>query len=295
MIKSMTAYGRSSKSSALGRLVVEIHSVNRKMLDISVYLPKELFRFDIDVRKWVGSMIERGQVSVRVTLQNEGVAGEDFSKYLAQLTSLKKGWEQLSRDLGYDPEKAIDLRFLVAQMETGVISESKEVSEETKETLRELVDQSLQELLAMKENEGKALSIDIQNRLKTIEEHVTAIEQLREQPLAHYKKKLHDRLKEVFPVHHELEERLVREIALLAEKMDVTEELVRLRTHIEHFRHQMFSKEKAIGRTLDFLTQEMHREINTLGSKSQNSDIAQSVVVVKGELDKIREQVQNIE
>ncbi|MES2121668.1 MAG: YicC/YloC family endoribonuclease [Chlamydiota bacterium] len=295
MIKSMTAYGRSSKTSKAGRFVVEIHSVNRKMLDISIYLPKELLRFDIDVRKWISASVERGQLSVRVTALSEGVAGAEFPRYLTQLKGLKEGWEQLSRSLGYDPEKAIDLPFLVAQMQEGALTDAKEVTEETKSALKELVDEAIQELLAMKENEGKALAVDIQNRLKTIEEKVTTIEELRDEPLIYYRKKLHERLKEVFPTHAEMEERVAREIALLAEKMDVTEELVRLRTHIEHFRHHLFSHEKAIGRTLDFLTQEMHREINTLGSKSQNSDISQAVIAVKGEIEKIREQVQNIE
>jgi uncharacterized protein (TIGR00255 family) len=114
-------------------------------------------------------------------------------------------------------------------------------------------------------------------------------------PFDHYRKKLIERLKEMGHLHSEAEERIAREVVLLAEKMDVTEELVRLRAHIEQFRHHLFSPEKAVGRTLDFLTQEMHREINTLGSKSSDSDISLYVVKLKSELDKIREQVQNIE
>jgi uncharacterized protein (TIGR00255 family) len=147
----------------------------------------------------------------------------------------------------------------------------------------------------MKETEGHVLATDIEKRLKIIEENIAGIEIKKEDPFVHYRKKLLERLKEIGHLHGEAEERVSREVALLADKMDVTEELVRLRAHLAQFRQHLFSTEKAIGRTLDFLTQEMHREINTLGSKSSDTAISLYVVRIKSELDKIREQVQNIE
>jgi uncharacterized protein (TIGR00255 family) len=295
MIKSMTAYSRASVSSPLGRLVIEIHSVNRKMLDMSLYLPKDLLRFDIEMRKWLSQFLERGQVTLRLALQSEGVSGKLMSSYSVQLKALKEGWEKLARELGYDSAKMVDLSFLVSQLQTLPSSESKEEEETLKASLKEAVDTALQELMQMKETEGKTLALDIQKRLKIIEENVAAVELKKEVPLVHYRKKLIERLKEVGHLHGEAEERIAREVALLADKMDVTEELVRLRAHIEQFRQHLFSQEKAVGRTLDFLTQEMHREINTLGSKSADSEISLYVVKIKSELDKIREQVQNIE
>jgi uncharacterized protein (TIGR00255 family) len=295
MIKSMTAYSRASGNSSLGRIVVEIHSVNRRMLDMSLNLPKELLRFDVEIRKWLSGWLERGQITLRLTLQSEGMSRNLFSSYSSQLKELKKNWDKLAGELGYASEKVVDLPFLVSQMQVLPSSEAAEDEEAIRSSLKIIVEEALHELMKMKETEGKTLSLDIQKRLKIIEENIAAVELIKEQPLVHYRKKLIDRLKEVGNLHGEAEERILREVALLAEKLDVTEELVRLRTHIEQFRRHLASQEKAIGRTLDFLAQEMHREVNTLGSKSADSEISSYVIKIKSELDKIREQVQNIE
>jgi uncharacterized protein (TIGR00255 family) len=295
MIKSMTAYSRASASSPLGRLVIEIHSVNRKMLDISLYLPKDLLKFDVEIRKWLSQLIERGQVTVRLNLQSEAVSGKLFSNYAVQLKTLKEGWDKLAKELGYEPEKVVDLSFLVSQWQMMPAAETKQEEEAVRVSVKGVVDDALQEFMKMKETEGKTLALDIEKRLKIIEENIAAVEMKKELPLVHYRKKIVDRMKEIADLDGEAEERIMREVALLAEKLDVTEELVRLRAHIEQFRHHLASQEKAVGRTLDFLTQEMHREINTLGSKSADSEISSYVIKTKSELDKIREQVQNIE
>ena len=295
MIKSMTAYSRASASSSLGRFVMEIHSVNRKMLDMSIYLPKDLLWFDIEVRKTLGQALERGQVTLRLTLQSEGVVVKDLSSYAIQLKNLKEGWEKISSELGFDAKEEVNLSFLVTQLQMVPVAVSKEEEVIIETLLHQLVSTALQDLMQMKETEGKALSFDIQKRLKIIEENLAALEVKKEKPFIHYRQKLIDKLKELGSLNIEAEERISRELVLLADKMDVTEELVRLRAHIEHFHHHLSSEKKTIGRTLDFLTQEMHREINTLGSKSSDSEISLCVVKCKSELDKIREQVQNIE
>ncbi len=295
MIKSMTAYGRASQSSPLGRFVVEVHSVNRKLLDLSIYLPKDLLRFDIDVRKWLGAELERGQVTVRVALLSEGMGGKVFSALAQQLKGLKAGWEQIAHELGMDPKQSIDLPFLVGQVQTGVALERPEEEAELKGVLERAVKDALADLMQMKVAEGKLLVADIQHRIKLIEENLAAIELKRDEPLHRYRKKLLERLREVGQMSSEFEERVAREVALMAERMDVTEEVVRLRSHIQHFRQHLFSQEKSIGRTLDFLTQEMLREINTLGAKSSETEVSVFVVTMKSELEKIREQVQNIE
>lgn len=295
MIKSMTAYSRMSASSPLGKFVIEIHSVNRKMLDMSLYLPKDLLRFDIELRKLMGQYLERGQVTLRLTMQGEGASSKLFSHFSSQLKVLKEGWEKVARDLGYDPGKMVDLPFLVSQLSSMPPPESKEDEEAIAESLKSAVESGLKDLLKMKEKEGGVLAADLLKRLEMIEENASAVEQRKELPLEYYRKKLIERLQEIGQAAQEHEERILREVALMAEKMDITEELVRLRTHIGQFRNYLASKEKAVGRTLDFLTQEMHREINTLGAKSGDSEISAHVVKMKSELDKIREQVQNIE
>lgn len=294
MIKSMTAYSRFSASSLLGSFVVEIHSVNKKMLDMSIHMPRDLLRFDIEVRKWLGSSLERGQITLRLSLQSEGVGNKLFSSTLSQLKNLKGNWEKLCLELGF-PKQMIDLPFLVNQMQTAPLIESKEDEESVRASLKNAIENALQDLMQMKETEGKALHSEIEKRLKIIEENISVLELKKDQPLEHFRKKLTDRLKEIGQQQIEMDERIAREVALLADKMDVTEELVRLRGHIEQFRVHLLSQERSIGRTLDFLTQEMHREINTLGSKSSDSEISLYVVKIKSELDKIREQVQNIE
>lgn len=296
MIKSMTAYSRASTQSPFGRLVVEIHSVNRKMLDLSIYAPKDFLRFDIDMRKTLSRSLERGQVTLRLTVQSEGFSSKLFSTYASQLKILKEGWDKLAKELGYDPARTVDLPFLTSQMQSVPSGEgSREEEEEIRSALLELIETALHDLMQMKEKEGSILALDIQKRLKQIEESIAAIEHKKELPLVHYQKKLTDRLREIGHPSAEVEERVAREIALLCDKMDVTEELVRLSSHIAQFRSHLLSQEKAVGRTLDFLTQEMQREINTLGAKSSDNEISSYVVKMKSELDKIREQVQNIE
>lgn len=291
MIKSMTAYARKTLSDSFGRLTIEIHSVNRKILDLSLHLPKEYLRFDMEIRKWLSKVLERGQITFRLTLQNEDIAQTVLPD---QLKMLKEEWETICKHLGYDPQKMIDLRFLVEQLSVATAPELKDETD-VQSVLKKGVEETLHTLMQMKETEGKALALDMQKRLALIEKNCAEIERKKEQPLAHYRKKMFDKFKELGHQHAEIEERITREVILLAEKMDVTEELVRLSTHISQFRSHLQSAEKSVGRTLEFLTQEMHREINTLGAKSADTEIAFHVVNIKSELDKIKEQVQNIE
>jgi uncharacterized protein (TIGR00255 family) len=289
----MTAYSRASAPSSLGRLVMEIQSVNRKMLDLTLQLPRDFLRFDIEMRKHLSTFLERGQVTLRLNIETaEGESGS-VSNEVDALKGLKNRWEKICRELRYD-SKVLDLPFLVSQMSsTSTIGPQQE--DLLRETLKGLITQALQSLMQMKCTEGEALASDIKARLKTLEEKLLLIEKKKELPLLHYKKKLEERFKEIASLSQEVEERIARELVMLAEKMDVTEEIVRLRAHIQQFYHHLASKEKSIGRTLDFLAQEMHREINTLGAKSSDSEIASWMIGMKSELDKIREQVQNIE
>jgi uncharacterized protein (TIGR00255 family) len=293
MSKSMTAYGRASDSFSFGKLVVEIQSVNRKMRDIQVYLPRDYLRFDIDVRKWISSEIERGQVTVRVSLLSEGESKKLPQGQLTQLKELQSEWNHVAAGLGFDPQESVNLRFLVSQLQEESVFDFKE--EECRIALQRIVHAALDELIQMKLVEGRALVFDIQKRLLLIEEQLAAIERKKEEPYDGYRRKITERLQEIEALTPELEERIAREIIFLAERMDVTEELVRLRAHIAQFRQHLSSTDKAVGRTLEFLVQEMMREANTLGSKSMDTDISASVVLIKSELEKIREQIQNIE
>ncbi len=277
MTRSMTAYARGSVA---GR-VVEVHSVNRKGLELTFQMPREWLSFDPDLRRECAAVLERGQVTVRLTLQGEGGS--------VSLKGLKEHWELVCRDLGIDPRE-ITLSFLLSQLQqTPSLLDEKE-----QELFLQALRQALAGLVAMKECEGAVLQQEIEKRLMEMERQLARIEARRELPLLSYRQRIEERLKE-WLTSPDLEERVMREVALLAEKMDITEETVRLHSHIAQFRSHLHAEGKSVGRVLDFLTQEMNREINTLGSKSQEVEISFSVVQMKGELDRIREQVQNIE
>lgn len=295
MIRSMTGYGRSSRETPFGRLVVEIHSVNRKMLDLSIYLPKDLLRFDIEIRKWVMGRLERGQVSVRVAFQLETSGAKALESTLNQLQSTKQTWDRIATQLGFDPHREIDLKFLVDQVQAASPLASEVDDTSMKQVLKGGVAAALEHLILMKGEEGKALVEDMQKRLNQISHLLKGVESKKERALTHYQAKLRERLEEIGPLTSDVEERLYREVALLAEKADITEEIVRANSHIQQFQLHLNTAEKAVGRTLDFLLQEMNREINTLAAKSMDSEISGSVVKMKSELEKIREQVQNIE
>lgn len=294
MTKSMTAYGRTSHATPFGRLVIEVQSVNRKMLEINVYLPRDLLRFEVDLRKWLSSSIERGQVTVRVTLQADETGGGLWQAQAAQLKALKESWDVLARDLGCDPQN-VDLRFLVEQLQKTSAFQTVEEEAPMRKALEAALSDTLLTLNKMKEQEGNVLEKEILKRLDIIKEALLVIESRKEVPLQRYQQKIRERLAEVSELSPELDEKIARELALLAEKMDITEEIVRLYSHMDQVRMHLSSSVKSIGRTLDFLVQEMNREINTLGSKSADTEVSTLVVKMKGELEKIREQVQNIE
>ncbi len=278
MLSSMTGFGRAVVEASLGRLIIEIQSVNRKYLEVFVSLPKEMGRFEVAVRKWVGEAVSRGQVSARVFLiPNEKGLIPDIKL----LKTLKKKWDQIAKALGTEK---VDLPFLMQYLPA--------LQEEAvrDDALEQGVRKALQELVKMKKAEGKALAKDLDGRLKELERLIRAVE--KEAPTA--TKKMREKLLEkIEEVYKGGEERLLREVALFAEKVDISEEIVRFQSHLDQF-HTLLRAD-SVGRKMDFLIQEMGREVNTIGSKSMEAKISHLVVALKSELEKMREQVQNIE
>jgi uncharacterized protein (TIGR00255 family) len=291
----MTAYGRATRATSLATWVVEIHTVNRKFLDIHVILPKEFLRFDLDVRRWISEAMFRGQVTVRIALQIEDVVAHTFQSSLKVLKNLKETWEKIAGDLGYDPKESVTFPFLTAQLPTAVSHDIVAFEDEQRQALKEAIHAALEEVMQMKQREGKSIEQDILMRLEIIEGDCAKVEKLSSSAPTYYRTKLQERIQELGQLKKEDEDRILREIVIFAEKTDITEELTRLRSHILQFRHYLEVEEKSIGKTLEFLTQEMNREMNTLAAKSADSEIAHSSINMKSELEKIREQVQNIE
>ena len=279
-MKSMTAYGRKSITTSHGGLVLEIHSVNGKGLTVALKAPPEFLPFDIDIRKWVGKRVRRGSVTVRIS--REG-SRDEATKALG---TLKTQWERVAQQLGYSKE-AITLRFLADELRH---SPQEGIDNALRKELEKGIASALDPFVEMREAEGKALLSDMSARLEKIEAACSGIDKVTG-TVERYRERLSGKLREL---GIEDEERIAKEVVLFAERIDISEEVTRLRSHIEQFR-TYFKSDEQVGRTLEFLLQEMHREANTISAKSQELGIAKLSIEIKSELGKLKEQVANIE
>ncbi len=282
--RSMTAYGRACHQSVLGRWTINIHSVNRKGLDLNIQLPSQLLFLDPILREWMGEAADRGQVTIRIDFESL-----KMEETISHLKEVQKKWERVAKELGFD-RKVVDFKFLMEQEGAAQMPlEEKPLKDDLEKGWRV----ALKNWIAMKEREGKTLVADIEKRMQLLTVQLKKVEKL--QPLLQekYRKRIAERMKELrLGVE---EEKILVQAALLAEKADITEEVTRLYSHLTQMGEYLSSKEKSVGRTLDFLSQEMGREIGTLMAKAGDTAIAQMAVGMKGEIEKIREQVQNIE
>jgi uncharacterized protein (TIGR00255 family) len=287
---SMTGFGRADQEAPFGKILIEIQSVNRKFLEISISLPKEWFRFEQEMRKKVAERVLRGSVSVRVQISLSHKALQTSLPDPKKLRALKESWEALAGSIGYSKE-AIDFPFLIASFED---SSGYAVQESDLVFLLETLDRALQDHSAMRLQEGRHLAADMEARLKRMETLLTSVERRSPDASAKMRQKLKERMEALFSPSVELDDRLLKEVALFSERVDISEEIVRLKSHFAQY-EEMKKKGGAAGRGIDFLIQEMGREINTIGAKSVDAEIAHAVIEMKSELEKIREQVQNIE
>ncbi|NGX59231.1 MAG: hypothetical protein KR126chlam3_00378 [Chlamydiae bacterium] len=288
MTRSMTAYARAKSKEILGfSWIVEIHSVNRKMLDIHMHLSRELLFLDLELRKEITESIHRGKLTVKINFAK----GRTTLASISLLKKLKSQLTKVAKELRLASEE-ITLPFLLLQLDRISLEEEfgPKIQSELKKTLRS----ALQDLIKMKQTEGLALKQDILKRLKTLSTNVAAIEKESKKSPEKYQKKLKKRLTEML-AEAEIDERILREIAIFSEKVDISEEITRIKSHIKQTASLLNSKEESIGRTLDFLTQEMLREINTIAAKTAELNVTKLSIASKAEIEKIREQVQNIE
>jgi len=294
MLISMTGFGRSVRETSFGRLTVEIQSVNRKHLEILVSLPKEMGRYEMELRKWVAESISRGQVGVRLFLSPGPEALNRMLPNPIFLKSFKEAWVKLAKATGCD-EKSVDLPFLMQTLAAWPQNLESEWDEGHLSLLQESFDEAMKAALVMKRLEGKSLAQDIVERLHQMERYLREIEQRCPDTVEKQRHKLQARMKELLAPGTELDERLLREVAFFAERVDIAEEITRLFSHFKQFHSVLQEKEARVGRKLDFLVQEIGREFNTIGSKSADAAISRLVVDAKSELEKIREQIQNVE
>lgn len=292
MIRSMTGFSRQLVEIGTEVMSMEIKGVNNRFLDIGIKMPEDFNFIEEDMKALIRSHIKRGRVDIRLKWKNHlATTGQEINQEL--LVKLLEQAKNISEQLHMAPPKSIENMLLV----DGVIVEKKVTLEESsiKEEILKSLERALKEFNLMRFDEGQRLKNDVEERLEIISHLLEKIKEYQHTVVEEYRDRLTQRISKLKIEGLEFDEnRLLSEIALFAEKCNITEEIVRFESHIVEFRLSL-AKNESVGRKLDFLLQEINREINTIGSKSNNYQIAKIVVDIKGEVEKIREQIQNIE
>lgn len=293
MIYSMTGFGRGEATREQFKFVMEIKTVNHRYLDILIRMPKKLNQFEDRLKAIIKSKISRGRVEIYITSE-ESIA-DDFviTPNFAVLDQYHQAMEAIKDRYGI--QDAISLSMM-ARYPDALKTESKESDEDAIwETLSEAAANALEALMDMRSREGASLRTDIVDRVAVVRKTALEIDSFSPQILASYQQKMMERIREILTDTVELDEgRILHEVAVYADKSNVAEEIVRLNCHLDQV-SRILDDPAPAGRKLDFLVQEMNREINTIGSKSPDLTIANHVIEVKSEIEKIREQIQNIE
>ena len=292
MIKSMTGYGRSVETVNGREFTVELRSVNNRYLDCSVRLPRILSFAEDAVKQAVKASISRGKVDVFITLRTEGQEDTKVTLNSSVLQGYLEAMHQMVDEFGVKDD--ISVSTVSRLPEVFVVEKSQVDEEQLLKDLMGVVNSALAGYDAMRQTEGAALNQDLRSRGNTILELVSVVESGNAQTVVDYRARLENKLKEVLSNTSIDESRILTEAAIFADKVCVDEETVRLRSHLQQM-NEMLTTGGAVGRKLDFLLQEMNREANTIGSKCTDVKLARVVVDIKAELEKIREQTQNIE
>jgi len=292
MLKSMTGFGRADGETSLGKVFVECRSVNHRFCEISARLPKRLTPFEGRVKETVRSEVSRGKVDLSVKLDQTGEGkmqlAVDFpltEQYLQALRSMKERFRL---------EGDVTLELLAGVKDLIILREELEDVESCWPEILTILKQALRDMEGMKRSEGEALGKDLRKRLERVANELEGIRTGFPSSLMAYQGRLRERLRVLLADTDIDPLRFEQEIALLAERMDITEETVRAASHLAQFR-SFVEGEEPVGRKMDFLLQEVNREVNTISSKVNDAEISRKVVEIKAELEKIREQVQNIE
>ena len=294
MLHSMTGFGHATAENDGITIGVEISTLNHRYLDIGIKQPSVLSSFENDARKLLQGRLERGRINVFITCEGElpGVGKLDFDQKLAQQYIDTARAFAKEADLKDDLAASSTLRLgALWTLKTPRPDEMAGLWELAEEALNGAVDR----LIEMRKTEGANIWEDLSGRIERIKEVIAEIEPRAGALVDEYRERLQDRIASILPADSEIDEqRVLTEVAVFADKADISEEIARLRSHIQQF-EALVQEESNIGRRLDFLIQEMFREISTIGSKARDAQIAHQVVDIKGQLEKMREQIQNVE
>ncbi len=289
MLKSMTGFGKATLEINNKVIITEVRSLNSKQLDLSLKLPSLYRSRELELRSMCAKLIERGKADVLVYFENREV-----EKGIALNASLAKSYfhelKKLATELN-DPGN--DLLQHVLKIPEVMKAEVMEADAEEETLLRSCLDSAIQEFIAFRLEEGKVLATEFENRIKNISSLLTQIEKMDSTRIDAHRKRVEKNLEELIDKERIDQNRLEQELIYYIEKIDITEEKLRLKTHCDYFLKTM-REEEAVGRKLGFITQEIGREINTIGSKANDSDMQKLVVQMKDELEKIKEQLLNV-
>ncbi|HEU5138583.1 MAG TPA: YicC/YloC family endoribonuclease [Bacillales bacterium] len=293
MIMSMTGYGRQSTETESFSITVELRSVNHRFAEISVYVPRPFMIYEDKVKRLLGQYISRGKVDVYISIEGEGLYNReldvDWNLLKQYIETMEEAAERFSVSKGITAGELLKVSEAFAVVEKG--SETGKVEE----VLLQTANGALEQLLDMRRNEGRHLLKDFQQRLDQIEISLGKLREYAPKVAEAYRLRLLERIKGFLEGKVEIDEtRLMNEVAVFSDKVNIDEELTRLQSHVRQFRKYL-EDGGAIGKKLNFLQQEMNRETNTIGAKANDLDISLQVVEMKSELEKIKEQIQNIE
>lgn len=293
MILSMTGYGRGEVNKNGLEIIAETRSLNNRFLELSVRFPKDYSKIEQEIKELVKSYITRGRINIAITLKNE--AELPINSYQVDLILAQK-YIRMFREIIAQNQLAEEIKLSDVISLPHVWKQSEEAAnfEDVWPLLKTAIELSLEDLYAMRKKEGEELARDLRQRLVTLEQNLDEIEQISKYQASIEYTKMNERLQHLIPSEKIEPGRLEMEIAMLADRVDVTEECIRFRSHTKMFLETIDGTEPG-GRRLNFVLQEMNREANTIGAKANNAEIARLVIQIKEELEKIREQVQNIE
>lgn len=291
MIVSMTGFGKGRAGNKNLSVEAEVKSVNSRYLDISLRIPSSLMNKDFDIKEFIKSKVKRGKVSASIQIKKNGLEEENLvldsdklKSYLSLLKSIKKAAKISEKvkleHLLINKEILISNNFIISDVEFNMVKDA--------------LEQALTDMINMKRKEGKELSKDLHRRIENIESKLKEIEHVAQQSVQEYFNKFKEKIKILIENIAQYNDRLELELAIIAEKAEITEESVRLRSHLKFFINSLENDDEP-GRKLNFLCQEMNREANTISSKTVSTSITHSTVFIREEIEKIREQIQNIE
>jgi uncharacterized protein (TIGR00255 family) len=296
MIRSMTGFGEAERDTPLGRMRAEIRTVNHRYFSANLRLASWFERFEPQIREWLRGHFPRGHVNFSLRL--EGVTGASGQSPLMLDVERARAYQallqDLKRELGLPGE--VDVALLSRFGDLFRPADTVDAEPFEPEQVRAVIDSAARAVLVMRDDEGLKLEADLQGRLVAIEQAMQVIGLRAPARLVAERDRLRQAIRELAGEISVDEERMTREIAFLAERWDISEELVRLNSHIDLFRKTLASAaDEPVGKRLGFLTQEMHRETNTIGSKANDAEIEHRVITIKEELERLREQIENVE